>query len=69
MKLIYIGDKFYTESKSIMSPVYTEHGERSDWGFIQVALRNGGEVNIRQATSVELLFYEEKLAKIKKEYL
>ena len=69
MKLIYIGDKFYEESKSIMSPVYTEHEERSDWGFMQVALRNGEDVNIRQATSEELAFYEAKLAKIKKEFM
>lgn len=62
MKLVYIGDKFYHESGTMMSSLYTEDGQRSDWGFVNIALRRGEEVQIRQATSEELERYEKRLA-------
>lgn len=62
MKLIYIGDHFYMQSGTAMSPIYTEDGQRSDWGFVSIALRNGEDVYIRQATPKELEHYETKLA-------
>jgi len=65
MNLIYIGDKFYGESDSIMSPIYTESGQRSDWGFVQLALRKGDSVHIRQATPMEREFYEDQLNRLK----
>jgi hypothetical protein len=65
VKLIYIGPHFYMESGTIMSPVYTESGERSDWGLIQLALSRGDSISIRQATQVEKCFYEERLASLK----
>lgn len=61
MKLIYIGDHFYRESNTMMSPIYMEDGCRSDWGKVEIALRNGHEVHIRQATEAERSHYESRL--------
>ena len=68
MELIYIGDKFYQRSKTLMSSIYTVEGERSDWGFVEVALKNGESVHIRPATEVEKLLYEERLKEWEKKY-
>jgi hypothetical protein len=68
MKLIYIGYHFYHESRTYMSPIYTETGERSDWGFVQIALKNGENVEIRQATKLERDFYEVELLLIKERF-
>jgi len=58
MNLIYIGDEFYSKSNTMMSPIYKieQNGSlsRSDWGFVQVALRNGDDIHIRQATDTEI---------------
>ena len=51
--LVYMGDDLYYRSGCILSPIYTESGERSDWGFVQSALSKGAEVNIRQGTEQE----------------
>jgi len=65
VELIYIGDKFYHESGTTMSPIYDIHGGRSDWGFVQIALQNGESVHIRPATNAERIPYENKLKSIK----
>ena len=65
MELIYIGSHFYDESKSIMSPIYDVEGNRQDWGFVNIALKKGESVHIRQATEDELVYYEQKLKNIK----
>lgn len=67
MKLIYIGDHFYMESGTTMSPIYTEDGYRSDWGHVQMTLKRGDSIEIRQATPQELDFYEARLAEMKRE--
>ena len=64
MKLVYIGDHFYHESGTNMSSIYTEHGERSDWGFVQSALRRGETIEIRQATQQEKDHYEAVLNRL-----
>lgn len=65
MELIYIGDNFYQESRTQMSSLYTVEGRRSDWGFVNVALRNGETVHIRQSTKEEKKYYHNKLKQIK----
>jgi len=40
-------------------------GKRQDWGFVQIALRNGEDVHILQATNSELEYYEKKLQRFK----
>jgi len=69
MELIYIGDKFYPESNSILSPIYEINGSRCDWGFVQIALLKGDYVHIRQATKEEKIFYEKKLLELKEKRL
>lgn len=61
MELIYIGDKFYSGSGTAMSSIYDMNGRRQDWGFVQVALKNGESVHIRPATPAELAVYNAKL--------
>ena len=51
----------------MMSPIYTEDGKRYDWGFVQVALRNGDEISIRQATQSEKDKYEAQLSRMKRD--
>lgn len=67
MKLIYIGDHFYHESGTMMSSIYGEDGTRSDWGKVQVALRAGQPIEIRQATQQEQAFYEAHLSRMKRD--
>lgn len=69
-KYIYIGDKFYLESGTVMSSIYRilESGEvveRSNWGEIQDALRNGEEIHIRPAYPEELAGAQRHLDEIK----
>lgn len=66
LNLIYIGEQFYSESKTYMSSIYTLDGERSDWGFVQCALRDGCVVNIRPATKIELHYYKAKLNELRR---
>lgn len=68
MELIFIGDHFYTESATMMSPLYDVHGNRQDWGKVSVALRNGLSVRIRPATAAELAHYEGQLKRLKDEF-
>lgn len=65
-RLIYIGDHFYTESGTIMSPVYSEDGARYDWGTIQCDLQDGKLVTIRPATNAEYGHYARSLREIQK---
>lgn len=66
IKLIYIGDHFYSESKTMMSSIYTLGGHRYDWGFVQRDLKAGHSVEIRPATPAELIPYERALAEMLK---
>jgi hypothetical protein len=64
VKLIYIGSNFYMESGTMLSCIYTEDGQRSDWGHVESILRHGGSVEIRQATPAEILPYQRQLTEI-----
>ena len=64
IKCIFIGKKFYEESGWAMSSIYTEQGQRMDFGAIQIHLENGGSVTIRQATDEELGRYTRILHKL-----
>lgn len=60
--LIYVGEKYYEQSKSMMSSLYEEGTlERWDWGFVNVALRKGEPVNIRPATELEIKMMDVEL--------
>jgi hypothetical protein len=66
LELIYIGDRFYLESGSVMSSLYGIDGLRKDWGFVNDTLRAGKDVLIRQATNDELEAAQTTLDRIKK---
>jgi hypothetical protein len=65
INLIYIGDKFYRESSTRMSSIYTEKFQRYDWGFVQRDLQEGKTVNIRPANTIEMAIAENELKLIK----
>jgi hypothetical protein len=58
-RLIYIGDEFYSKTRTMMSSLYTLDGDRCDWGFVQSALAAGRTVTIRPATAAELQSYKD----------
>ena len=64
MELIYIGDKFYWESGTSMSSIYTTDSRRSDWGDVQITLQRGENVSIRPANDYEMGYYEKELKRI-----
>lgn len=64
LKLIYIGDDYYFKSGSIMSSIYMESGERTDWGKVCVVLDEGKSVFIRPAMADELRSADEILKQI-----
>ena len=67
MELIFIGDHFYTESKTTMSCIYDTQGNRQDWGSVNCALRHGESVSIRPATDAEIGRFERRLREVKLE--
>lgn len=67
INLVFIGDHFYSESGSAMSPLYTEEGRRYDFSLIQRDLAAGKEVRIRQATQAEKDKYEARLSRMKRD--
>lgn len=68
MELIYIGDEFYSRSRTMMSSIYTIDGKRSDWGFVSLALKSGESVSIRPATEEELIPYKKMLEEMESRY-
>jgi hypothetical protein len=65
--IIYIGDHFYMDSGMRMSPLYSIHGERWDYGLIRCALERGEIVHIRPATRAEIYPYEQRLKTLQQE--
>jgi hypothetical protein len=61
MELIYIGERFYRDSQTMMSSIYDIEGGRQDWGKVQIALQRGESVHIRPATPGEMTHYENLL--------
>lgn len=72
MNCIYIGRDFYEKSKSVMSSVYrsTSHAcfERTDWGFIGLALERGEEVHIVPATKDQIKMFKGELKNVLKRF-
>ena len=62
IKLIYIGEKFYMLSGTIMGTLYEVDEDakwhRWDWGFVQKALGEGKSINIVPADENELTIAE-----------
>jgi hypothetical protein len=69
IQLFFIGDKFYSESRTVMSSIYVKDTfERYDWGFVNIALKEGYKVTITPATNDELLWAYKKLGEVKSKY-
>lgn len=67
IELVYIGQDFYSRSKTMMSSIYKTTGERYDYGFLQRDLEAGAEIHIRQATGAEMRAYSLRLLDMEKE--
>lgn len=51
MKMVYyFGDKYYDQSSTSMGVLYTDKGERYDWGFLRRDVESGEDVVVRKAT-------------------
>lgn len=61
MKLVYIGKRFYQDSNTAISCLYTEDRQRSSWVKVENALEEGDTIEIRQPTEDEVAFYNKKL--------
>ena len=68
-KLFHIGNRFYVESRTMMSSIYHEdrdNPQRWDWGLVSTALVNGEAVHIRPANEAEMEWAELALSSFKK---
>lgn len=66
VNIYYIGDNFSSNSGTMMSSIYLEGGFRTDWGKVQILLKEGKELRIRQATDSEMLTAYRELEKYQK---
>jgi len=66
MKIVYyFGDKYYRESGTMMGALYTDKGERYDWGFLQRDVENGEDVLVKKATPQMVEWAESALASMR----
>ncbi len=67
IELVFIGERFYKESQTLMSAVYRKQPDgkwqRYDWGLLQLDISAEKEIHIRPATKEEIRFFEAKLNK------
>lgn len=66
LKLVWVGEEYFKKSGTALGTLYTEDGFRSDWGKVNVHLRAGGTIEIRQPTAHELGVLNNQLAMILK---
>ncbi|MDD5065283.1 MAG: hypothetical protein PHQ35_11070 [Phycisphaerae bacterium] len=68
-EIIFIGDRFYQESNTVMSSVYEKSTDdtyrRYDYGFLQRDLKAGICLFIRPSTKDEQTFFDLELIKLK----
>lgn len=66
MKIVYyFGDKYYEKSGTMMGVLYTEQGQRYDWGLLQREVVNGEEVVVRKATTEMIQWANKQLENFK----
>jgi hypothetical protein len=65
IELVFIGERFYKDSQTLMSAIYESLPggvwERYDWGKLQLDINAGKNIHIRQATKEEIQKFEMKL--------
>jgi hypothetical protein len=64
MNLYYVGDRYYSQSKTVLGILYDDAGNRSDWGFVSAALRKGESVHIRPASGEEMRAMDKRLDEV-----
>ena len=66
MKIVYyFGEKYYNKSRTMMGMLYTEKGERYDWGYVQRDVDNGQDVVVRKATPQMIEWADKQLENFK----
>lgn len=66
MKIVYyLGDKYYDNSGTMIGVLYTEQGQRYDWGKLQIDVERGEDVIVRKATPTLIEWAESQLIKHK----
>lgn len=66
MKIVYyFGNKYYDQSGTMMGVLYTDKGERYDWGFLQRDVENGEDVVVRKATIDMIKWADTQLENLK----
>lgn len=65
INMIYMGEKYYVQSSTMLGVLYDELWNRQDWGKVAMYLREGHEVNIRHAYLCDI----EKIEKMLEAYL
>lgn len=69
-EIVFIGDSFYRDSKTMMSSIYEKNGDnftRTDWGFVRLACDKGEHILIRPATKPELNMFSCRLDELMEE--
>jgi hypothetical protein len=65
VSLVFIGERFYKESQTLMGNIYRKHPDgkwsRYDWGALQLDINAGKVIEIRPATDKEIKFFDGKL--------
>ena len=61
MEFFYVGDRFYRDSGTMMSSIYTTDFRRAHWGQVEMALKEGQKVEIRPANKMEMTWAKEEL--------
>jgi hypothetical protein len=65
IEIVFIGERFYKESQTLMSAIYKSLPgglwERYDWGALQIDINAGKDIHIRSATEKEIRLFEIKL--------
>jgi len=63
--VVFIGERFYSGSKTIMSSIYLDLGngiyQRYDYGKMKIDERNGIQINWRNATAEEIEYFDKQL--------
>lgn len=66
MKIVYyFGHKYYDQSGTMMGALYTDKGERYDWGFLQRDVDNGEDVVVRKANTDMIKWADTQLERFK----
>lgn len=68
INVVFVGDRFYSESGTVMSSIYRVGADgslsRFDWGLVTIALKQGHEVRIKPANDEQYGKLSRRLAEV-----